>query len=139
MKSPLRILHLEDDANDASLVQAALEAAAIPNQTICVEGRHDFVSALERGGFDLVLSDYTLPTFDGLSAIAAVRAEGAGALVAWRSVSEFQNAGFNLYRRDLSAQQRIWTRVNAALCATAFYEGQVGDMASVVGPALMTH
>jgi len=28
---------------------------------------------------------------------------------------------------------------NAALCATAFYEGQVGDMASVVGPALMTH
>ncbi len=30
MKSPLHILHLEDDANDASLVQAALEAAEIP-------------------------------------------------------------------------------------------------------------
>lgn len=28
---------------------------------------------------------------------------------------------------------------NAALCATAFYESQVGDMASVVGPALMKH
>lgn len=28
---------------------------------------------------------------------------------------------------------------NAAICATAFYEGQVGDMASVVGPALMKH
>lgn len=28
---------------------------------------------------------------------------------------------------------------NAALCATSFYEGQVGDMASVVGPALMKH
>src|ERR1700719_4319081 len=74
MKSPLRILHLEDDANDASLVQAALEAAGIPNEITCVEGRHDFVSALERGGFDLILSDYTLPSFDGLSAIAAVRA-----------------------------------------------------------------
>ena len=28
---------------------------------------------------------------------------------------------------------------NAALCATSFYEGQVGDMAAVVGPALMKH
>ena len=74
MKSPLHILHLEDDANDASLVQAALEAAEIPNETTCVEGRHDFVAALERGGFDLILSDYTLPSFDGLSAIAVVRA-----------------------------------------------------------------
>jgi pyrroloquinoline-quinone synthase len=28
---------------------------------------------------------------------------------------------------------------NAAICATSFYEGQVGEMSSIVGPALMNH
>ena len=74
MRSPLRILHLEDDPNDASLVKSALEAGGIPCETICVQERDDFVSALEAGGIDLILSDFSLPVFDGFSAIATVRA-----------------------------------------------------------------
>lgn len=74
MRSPLRILHLEDDPNDASLVKSALESGGIPCATICVQERDDFVAALESGGIDLVLSDFALPMFDGLSAIATVRA-----------------------------------------------------------------
>ena len=74
MRSPLRILHLEDDPNDASLVESTLESEGIHCATICVQSRDHFVAALESGGIDLILSDFSLPVFDGLSAIATVRA-----------------------------------------------------------------
>jgi signal transduction histidine kinase len=74
MKSPLHILHLEDDPNDAALVQSTLEAEGIACATTRVQNREDFVAALERGGIDLVLSDFSVPAFDGLSAIAVARA-----------------------------------------------------------------
>jgi CheY-like chemotaxis protein len=67
MKSPLYILHLEDDPNDAALVQATLEAGGITCAITCVQDRDGFVATLERGGIDLVLSDFSLPTFDGSS------------------------------------------------------------------------
>jgi signal transduction histidine kinase len=69
MKSPLNILHLEDDPNDAALIQANLEAGDIHCTTTRVQNGDDFVAALERGGIDLILSDFRLPTFDGLSAL----------------------------------------------------------------------
>src|SRR5882672_46783 len=34
-----------------------------------VETEADFVASLEHGSFDLILADYTLPSFDGLSAL----------------------------------------------------------------------
>ena len=74
MKSPLHILHLEDDLEDAELVQSALKAEGITCAATCVHNRQDFVAALERGGIDLILSDFSLPAFDGLSAIATARA-----------------------------------------------------------------
>ena len=74
MKSPLHILHLEDDLNDAELVQSALKAEGITCAATCVQNRPDFVAALERGGIDLILSDFSLPAFDGLAAIATARA-----------------------------------------------------------------
>ncbi len=73
MKSPLRILHLEDNPNDAALVKSILEDEGIVCTITCVRERDDFVAALENGGIDLVLSDFTLPAFDGMSAIATVR------------------------------------------------------------------
>jgi two-component system cell cycle sensor histidine kinase/response regulator CckA len=69
MKSPLHILHLEDDPKDAALIQSALAAEGIACAITDVQGRAEFVAALERGGIDLILSDYSLPTFDGGSAI----------------------------------------------------------------------
>jgi signal transduction histidine kinase len=75
MKSPLHVLHLEDDPNDATLVQSALDADEIACVTTCVQNKGDFVAALRRGGIDLILSDYSLPGFDGLSALKIVRAD----------------------------------------------------------------
>src|SRR5215475_6511552 len=69
MPSPLRILHLEDDARDAEIVQAMLETEGLLCHVIRVETEAEFCAALEQGGLDLILADYTLPSFDGLSAL----------------------------------------------------------------------
>src|SRR5215831_12777973 len=69
MNSPLRVLHLEDDVRDTELLQGTLEAEGVPSDLTRVETEHDFVAALKRGKFDLILADYTLPSFDGLSAL----------------------------------------------------------------------
>jgi signal transduction histidine kinase len=75
MKSPLRILHLEDEPADAALVQSTLEAGGITCATTLVQDRDDFVAALEQGGIDLILSDCSLPAFDGMSALEIARAK----------------------------------------------------------------
>ena len=69
MNSPLRILYLEDDPKDADLAQAMLQAGGLACDVMRVETRVDFCAALEQGGFDLILADYTLPSFDGISAL----------------------------------------------------------------------
>ncbi len=74
MKSSLRILNLEDNANDAALNGAMLSARWPECQLVRVETAEDFSAALEAGGFDLILSDYTLPGFDGRQALTLARA-----------------------------------------------------------------
>ena len=69
MNSPLRMLYLEDDPKDADLVQAMLQAGGFACDVTRVETRVDFCAALEQSGFDLILADYTLPSFDGISAL----------------------------------------------------------------------
>ena len=69
MESQLHILHLEDDPRDAQLVQAVLESGGIICAITCVQNRDGFVAALECGRIDLILSDFSLPAFDGLSAL----------------------------------------------------------------------
>jgi signal transduction histidine kinase/CheY-like chemotaxis protein len=73
MKSEVRILYLEDDPRDAELVQETLANDGIRCQVTRVETEADFIASLEQGVFDLILADYTLPSFDGLSALKIVR------------------------------------------------------------------
>jgi formate hydrogenlyase transcriptional activator len=67
--SPIRILYLEDDPKDAELVQATLEAEGLACEVTRVEHESDFLASLKRGGFELIFADYTLPSFDGVSAL----------------------------------------------------------------------
>jgi PAS domain S-box-containing protein len=69
MNSPLRVLHLEDDIRDTELVQATLEGEGIQGELTRVETEHDFIAALKLRSLDLIVADYTLPSFDGLSAL----------------------------------------------------------------------
>jgi signal transduction histidine kinase/CheY-like chemotaxis protein len=73
MKSQLRILYLEDDPRDAELVQETLINDGIRCHVTRVETEADFTASLEKGGFALILADYTLPSFDGLSALKIVQ------------------------------------------------------------------
>jgi two-component system cell cycle sensor histidine kinase/response regulator CckA len=75
MKSPLHILHLEDSPNDAELVQSTLEAEGIFCELTRAEDCAGFMAALEKGGIDLIISDYTLPAFNGMAALAIARAK----------------------------------------------------------------
>ena len=69
MTSPLRILLLEDSARDAELIHELLEADHFVCEVNRVETRAEFQAALEDGAIDLVLADYKLPSYDGLSAL----------------------------------------------------------------------
>ena len=73
MSTELHILHLEDNENDAVLIEAALQRADFACEIDRVETREAFISALERGGYDLILSDFSLPSFNGLAALELAR------------------------------------------------------------------
>jgi len=65
----LHILHLEDNDNDAEILRAKLEEAHIQCAIEVVQTREDFISSLDRVRFDLIVSDFSLPSFDGKSAL----------------------------------------------------------------------
>ncbi len=72
--APLRILLLEDSDLDAELLGAVLEDADLAvalDRVIC---RDAFAAATAAGCHDIILADYVLPAFDGMSALAMARA-----------------------------------------------------------------
>lgn len=72
-RRPLRVLHLEDSPSDSELASEHLDAEGIPSELHRVETREQFQAALEAGGIDLILADFQLPTFDGVTAFLLAR------------------------------------------------------------------
>jgi CheY-like chemotaxis protein len=72
---PLRILHLEDSDLDAELIEAELESLGHPIAIERVMTRDAFARAAVAGRYDLILADYVLPTFDGVSALGIARTQ----------------------------------------------------------------
>ncbi|MBW4496028.1 MAG: response regulator [Oscillatoria princeps RMCB-10] len=70
---PLRIILLEDSLLDAELIGANLTDGGIDCELFQVETRDEFLAALDGDDFDLILSDYSLPNFDGISALEIAR------------------------------------------------------------------
>ncbi|HEV7930324.1 MAG TPA: response regulator [Nitrosospira sp.] len=69
----IRILHLEDNPRDAQLMQDILETAGLSCDIVLVSSREEYDAALAGRQFDLVLCDYNLPDYDGLSALKLAR------------------------------------------------------------------
>lgn len=73
--TPIRILHLDDNPLDAELVAMALsmEQETLPVAVSYVRTKEEYLAALERKDFDLILSDYRMGVYDGDQALVAAR------------------------------------------------------------------
>ncbi|MBD6616435.1 response regulator [Komarekiella sp. 'clone 1'] len=65
----LRFLLLEGNPLDAQVIYLMLSDSGVDCELLRVETRADFMRALETNAFDLILADYSLPGFDGISAL----------------------------------------------------------------------
>ena len=73
MKTSLKLLLLEDDPLDAELNIAALESDGFQCEWERVQTKKEFLAALDEPDYDLILIDYNLPSFDGMSALHLLR------------------------------------------------------------------
>jgi len=69
----LNILHIEDNRLDADLIRETLVCQGIIANVLYVETEDEFRTSLQNRGIDLILADYALPAFDGLTALRIAR------------------------------------------------------------------
>jgi len=73
MRSPERLLLLEDNECDEELLRREIKGAWPKCEVVRVSCQTGFEEALAKCKFDLVLSDYMVPGFPGLAALALAR------------------------------------------------------------------
>jgi DNA-binding NtrC family response regulator len=73
MKKDIKILILEDNAADADLVKRQLTKSGMAFVSKIVETRNMFEDALDTFSPHIILSDYSLPAFDAVSAFKIVQ------------------------------------------------------------------
>ncbi|HJQ60702.1 MAG TPA: response regulator [Vineibacter sp.] len=73
MTSTLRVLIVEDSADDAALLERELRRGGYALQSQRVETAQQLAMALDQSEWDVILSDHTLPTFSGTHALSLVR------------------------------------------------------------------
>jgi PAS domain S-box-containing protein len=72
MPPPLKVLILEDRADDAKLLLHELRRAGFEPQARCVDNETDFAAALDPA-LDVILADYGVPGWSGTGALAMVQ------------------------------------------------------------------
>ena len=72
MPRALRVLILEDTPSDVELALMELRRAGYVPEWECVETEKGFLEKLQ-GDFDIILSDYSMPQFDGIRALRLVK------------------------------------------------------------------
>jgi CheY-like chemotaxis protein len=73
----INILLLEDNARDAELIRHALEKGDISFRLVCVDSRAAFIHQLIKSPPDLILSDYSMPSFDPTPRLSSSPARSA--------------------------------------------------------------
>lgn len=69
VSSKLKILYLEDNKYDVELVRALLLDSNLTFEMDDVKTKQDFTSALYDNSYDVIFADYTIPGYDGISAL----------------------------------------------------------------------
>ncbi len=104
----MRILILEDVPADAELIERELRSGGLDFSSMCVDDEYSFTRALGEFVPDVILSDYSLPGFDGTSALAVARRRAAdvpfifvtGALGEERAVELLKSGGNDFILKD---------------------------------------
>jgi signal transduction histidine kinase len=73
--NPLKVLLVEDSENDAALLTLELRRHGFAPDVTRVERADDLRTALDAGGWDIVISDHSLPGFSGTEALSIVRSQ----------------------------------------------------------------
>ncbi len=76
---PVRVLIIEDSEDDATLILRELRRGGYNPIHMRVETRDDMSRALKNQSWDLIISDYSLPRFNGLHALSITRTYGIDA------------------------------------------------------------
>jgi DNA-binding NtrC family response regulator len=71
---PLRVLLLEDNPDDAALMELALARSGYTPSVVRVDSAVAMSDALDREPWDLIVSDYNMPTFDAPAALSLLQA-----------------------------------------------------------------
>src|SRR5579872_1118186 len=119
-----RILCLEDNLNDRELLEMTLGADGLVCEFLHARTQGEFESAIARDAFDLIISDFSLPAYDGLSALATarkVRAETpfifvSGTIGEERAVESLKSGATDYVLKD--RRDRLVTAVRRALRET---------------------
>ncbi len=77
MTTTLRVLLVEDSADDALLLVRELRRGGYEVSSERVDTADGLSAALERGGWDVVFADFTMPNFRGTAALQIVRGRDA--------------------------------------------------------------
>ena len=76
MANLLRVLIVEDNDDDRQLLAAALQSGGYDLVHDCVASADEMRAALDRGVWDVVISDYSMPGFSGIEALRVVQERG---------------------------------------------------------------
>jgi len=76
MGEPLKILHLEDTAGDAELINRELKRAGLLHDIMVVDNSADYSKALFEYNPCIILSDHSLPFFTSIEAFAILSQSG---------------------------------------------------------------
>jgi signal transduction histidine kinase len=75
-RKPLRLLLVEDSDDDAELVIRELTRGGYEPSVHRVQTGEQFRAALEAGSWDVIVSDHTLPSYDGMLALGDLQSTG---------------------------------------------------------------
>lgn len=107
---PLKILLVEDSAEDALLLEGHLKSDGLDCDLVRVDSMAEFKAAMAKSGWDLVLVDYHLSGFTALDVLPEARrlAPDLPAIVLSRGLSEEAAMGvFHLGAKDLVNKERL--------------------------------